>query len=177
MQKTINKELEEKIIAVAYGDSSIIDKIKIWFLSLKNQQVKILLHEYKTTANAVHEIDEQKLPEKVLESVKSKIKFNKGDGLSFSFFHPKLAVAGSLITIICLAIISYFTFLNQDSSDLKYSRAEIELAQKQARESLEIVAKVFRRTEVDLDQDILTKKISKPLNEGLTIVSDYVTGG
>jgi hypothetical protein len=177
MQKIINKELEEKIIAVAYGDSSVIDRVKIWFLSLKNQQVKILLNEYKTTAKAVQEIDEKTLPEKVLQSIKSKINFKREVGLSFSFFNPKFAVAGSLLMIVCAAVISYFTFFNQDNNTTKYSKSEIELAQKQARESLEIVAKVFRRTEVDLDHDILTKKISKPLNEGLTIVSDYVTGG
>ena len=177
MQKIMNKDLEEKIIAVAYGDSSIIDKIKIWFLSLKNQQVKILLNNYKATANAVHQIDEHKLSDKVLQSVENKIEFEKGDEISFFTFHPKLVIAGSLITIICIATISYFTFFKQDYSNTKYSKAEIELAQKQARESLEIVAKVFRRTEANLDQDILTKKISKPLNEGLSIVSDYVTGG
>ncbi len=177
MQKIINKDLEEKIIAVAYGNSSIIDKIKIWFLSLKNQQVKILLNDYKTTANAVHQIDEEKFPDKVLAAVNNKIDFENEAGQMFSFFNTKLAVVGSLITIICFAIIFYFTFFNQSSTNTKYSEAEIELAQKQARESLEIVAKVFRRTEANLDRDILTKKISKPLNEGLSIVSDYVTGG
>jgi hypothetical protein len=177
MQKIINKELEEKIIAAAYGDSSVIDNIKIWILSLGNSQVKNLLEGYKATAKAVHDIDEQKLSENVLKSVSNKIRFDKEEVSSFSLFHPKIAMVGSLIVVVCIAIISYFTFFNQNSTTTKYSKAEIEIAQKQARESLEIVAKVFRRTEADLDQNILTKKISKPLNEGLTIVSDYVTGG
>ncbi len=177
MQKIINKELEEKIIAVAYGDAPIIDRIKILFLSLKNQQIKILLNDYKVTAKAVHKIDELKLPVEVVQSSMDKIDLNKEERFLFFYTHPKFAMAGSLIAIICIAIISYFTFFHQNSTMTKYSKAEIELAQKQARESLEIVAKVFRKTEADIDKDILTKKISKPLNEGLTIVSDYVTGG
>jgi hypothetical protein len=179
MQGTIPRELEERIIAVAYGDCSIIDRIRIRWLSFRDQRIKNLLKEYRSTAHAVHSIREHELPQRV-HSLMERIDLvkNAEKRISFSFFnvHPGYAMMVTVIGILCLALIAYVTLFQEEPSP-KYTTAEIDLAQKQVRESLEIVAKVLRKTEIDLDGEILTTKVSVPLNKGLTIVRDYVTGG
>ncbi len=59
----------------------------------------------------------------------------------------------------------------------KYTKAEIELAQKQFEHSLAIVGKVFQDAEEKLDTEVISKHVSKPLNKGLDFLNDYLIGG
>ena len=55
----ISKELLERIISVAYGSASFLEKRRINKLASESETIKKLLEEYKRTANAVHSIPKE----------------------------------------------------------------------------------------------------------------------
>lgn len=179
----IETELVNKIISVAYGEAGLIDRIVVLWEAVRNENVKQLLEDFRTTANGVHKLKQIELPEYITEKVSKKIAiktesesfFSKIPLAFFLLFSRKLipvAAAG----IIILAVVSFFIFREPEPTH-KYTKAEIELAEKQFKQSLAIVGKVFKRTEEKLDRDILKTKVSKQVNKGLIIVHDYITGG
>jgi hypothetical protein len=180
MRGTMRRNLEETIITVAYGDCSIVDRIRIWWLSTRDQQVRDLLHEYSVTARSVHQIREHELPTEALHAVHTRIgrQNSARKERSFALFglRPRLAMIVTVIAILGLGIFAAVTFLREESAP-KYTQAELERTKEQVRESLAIVARVLRKTERDVDKEILTEKVSVPLNRGLLVVREYVTGG
>ena len=68
----MNDKLLEKIISVAYGDASFIDKIKIQRLAKKNKEVKELWESYRQTAAEVHKLKEEECPNELLVAIENK---------------------------------------------------------------------------------------------------------
>jgi len=71
----IKPELIDKIISTAYGDASFIERMIVKWKASRNDEVRKVLEEYKVTANSVHSIRKEKLPEYVIESVRRRIEF------------------------------------------------------------------------------------------------------
>ena len=77
MQENISNKIDEKlldkIIAVAYSDSGLYDRMIVWINARRYPEIDKLLDEYKLTASSVHSLDEKKLSEANLKSVYHKI--------------------------------------------------------------------------------------------------------
>ncbi len=176
----ISQKLIDKIINVAYGDASITEKAIVYWKAFRNSQVRRVLEEYKTTANSVHNINKEELPEFVIESVRRRIEFeNESENLISKIYFTlfsKPIFSAAVVSIFVLAIISFFLF-SQPAISYKYSKAEIELAQQQLGESIAIVSKVFNKAEQKLDKEIINDRVSKQLNKGLNLVNEYLIGG
>jgi len=176
----IKPELIDKIISAAYGDASFIERMIVNWKASRNDEVRKVLEGYKATANSVHSIRNGKLPEYVIESVRRRIEFeNESENLIskiyFALFTKPIYTA-AVVGIFVLAIISMFIF-RQPAAIHKYSKAEIELAQRQLGESIAIVNKVFNKAEQKLDKEIINDRVSKQLNKGLNLVNEYLIGG
>jgi len=176
----INPKLIDKIINVAYGDASIIERIIISWKATRNDEVRRILEEYKVTAKFVHNINKEKLPEYVVRSVRRRIEFeNESENLIskiyFTFFYKPIFSA-AVVGIFVLAIISMFLF-RQPAETPKYSKAEIEIAQQQLEDSFTIVSRVFNKAEQKLDKEIINDRVSKQLNKGLNLINEYLIGG
>jgi len=176
----IKPELVDEIISVAYGDASIIERMIVHWKAARNNNVRKVLEEYKATANSVHNIKKEKLPEYIVEAVRRRIEFeNESENLLskiyFALFSRPIFSA-AVASIFVLAIISLFLF-RQPTETHKYSKAEIELAQRQLGESIAIVNKVFNKAEQKLDKEIINDRVSKQLNKGLNLLNEYLIGG
>jgi hypothetical protein len=184
ISNNIDEKLLDKIIAVAYGNAGLYDRLIIWMNSKRDLEIKNLLDEYKLTASSVHSLDEKKLPETNLKSVYHKIgqreKTKPAVPFIYSFIHSfnfsKPLVSSAAIGVIIITIVSVLLLYNPQPEQ-KYTKAEIELAQQQLGESFAIVNKVFQNTEKTLDADVISKHVSKPLNKGLIYLNDYLIGG
>ncbi len=62
----MNEELLNKIIDVAYGNASLFDKVKIYLMSLKNSEIKNLLHEYKKQHHQLKNLELEDCPDHLL---------------------------------------------------------------------------------------------------------------
>ena len=177
---SINPKLIDKIINVAYGHASITERMIVNWKASRNDEVRKILEDYKTTANSVHNMERENLPGYVIESVRRRIEFeNESENLISKIYFAlftKPVFSAAVVSIFVLAIISMFLF-RQPTETPKYSNAEIELAQRQLGESIAIVNKVFNKAELRLDKEIINDRVSKQLNKGLNLVNEYLIGG
>jgi hypothetical protein len=179
ISNNIDEKLLDKIIAVAYGDAGLYDRMVVWIISKREPEIEKLLAEYKLTAKSVHQLVETELPESSLSSVRQRTagkSQNDFIGSIIYSFASKPLLSASTVGIIIVVIVSVLFFYNPPPEH-KYTKAEIELAQQQLGESLAIVNKVFQNTEMKLDVEVLSKHVSKPLNKGLIYLNDYLIGG
>ncbi len=170
MKYKIDEELLDKIIAAAYKDAGSIDRVKIYFLRKRNPEAERIFNEYRKTALSVKDIPLDKIPDRVLNSLRiEKTKENK-----FFAFKPAYIFAVSLLIItITVAIL-----INKGGEKKPvYSKAEIELAEEQVKASLAIVNKVFRKTENLVQEEVMPKRVGKPIHKSLTIINDVLIGG
>lgn len=183
MQENISNKIDEKlldkIIAVAYSDAGLYDRMVVWINARRYPEIEKLLSEYKLTSKSVHQLVETELPESTLSSVRQRTsRKSQGDfiGSIIYSFASKPLLSASTAGIMIVVIVSVLFFYNPPPEH-KYTKAEIELAQQQLRESLAIVNKVFQNTEMKIDVEVLSKHVSKPLNKGLIYLNDYLIGG
>ena len=184
MQKNNSNKIEEpvvnKIIAVAYGDAGLIDRLIIYKLARKDALVRKLLDEYRATANSVHKIHEIDLPTNISDGVRSRISRESNHNNIGSFIYSGLfarPILSSAVALILIIGIAGIFLLNKPATDYKYSKMELELAQQQLEQSIAIVGKVFQRAEKKLEVEVISKHVSKPLNTGLIYLNDYLIGG
>lgn len=174
------QQLIDKIIRVAYGDASTTEKIIVYWNVFRNDDIKKLLGEYKHTANFVHRISEEKIPENVVNSIRKRIELNSESENLLSKIHFALfknPVFSAAIVVITLLGITLIFFFRQPTLQHRYSKAEIKIAQKQLGESIAILNKVFSSAEQKLDKDIINDRVNKQLNKSLNLVNDYLIGG
>jgi len=179
----LNKNLIDKIISVAYGDSGFIDWIYVHFKAVTSDEVKSLLNEYSKSAKAVHGLKQEDIPEQILEKTKditgstnSSESFLSRTAYSLYYFFGKKAIPATVFAILALFIISVFLFRNPTPAH-KYSKAEIELAEKQLKQSLAIVGKAFQNAENSFNKEVLKDQINKNLNRGYYLVNNILIGG
>ena len=140
----LDQKLFDKIIRVAYGDAGIIDRIYVNLKASSNQKIKELLEEYKHTADAVHHVKQENVPDQIIKLVtnrtaKEKHKSSLLSGLSYIVFliFGRKTIPAIALAIIFVIIVS-FILLRNETPTHKYSKAEIELAEKQFRESIAV---------------------------------------
>jgi hypothetical protein len=184
MQKNNSVKIEEslldKIIAVAYGDAGWIDRIIIRRMAKKDPLVKQLLNEYKLTAASVHKMKETELPARIGDAVRVKLDEDTNSNPIGSFIYARLfarpilstGVASILIITICGILL-----FNEPAPEYTYTRAEIEIAQKQLQESIAIVNKVFRKAETELDTEVMPIHVGKQVNKSFNLLNDLLLGG
>jgi len=63
----LNPVLIDKIINVAYGDANFFERMIVNWKASRISEVRKVLEEYKTTANSVHDVRKEELPEYVIE--------------------------------------------------------------------------------------------------------------
>ena len=184
--KELNKSDQkpiDKIIRVAYGDAGIFDWLHITIKSLTNDEIKSLLEEYRQTANVVHKLKGEEVPEHINEriksitggTIKSESLTTKISFVIFSFFSNK-AIPATVIGVLIVIIVSIFIF-KEPTPTHQYSKAEIELAQKQLQKSLAIVGRTFQKAEKSFSEEILKNQINKNLNRGYYLVNNILIGG
>lgn len=176
----IDEKMYDKIIAVAYNDASLTDRFIVYRMAKRNSDVKKILEEYKRTANALRNIKPDELPDTVIDSVNSKIENSKSENLLGSLIYSKIVarplLSSSIVGLIILGL-SALLFFNQPQPSKQYSKAEIELAQKQLSESLAIVNRVFKNAEQQLDKKVVPNIINKNIDKGFNLINDLLIGG
>lgn len=169
-KEEISEEYLDKIIAVAYGDASLLDKIKVYIDARKDERVKQILMQYKSTASVVHSIAKESLE----DSIKTK-RISKHpiltNALRFVVYRPAVSSAFVAGLIIILAAV---ILLKKPEPRQTYTRAQVELAEKQVKESFAIVAAVFNRSSNEIRNDVLDKKVGQKLQKGVSIINDIL---
>lgn len=175
----IDDTLLEQVIEVAYNEAGWLKKLIVHRKAKKDPVIKGLLYEYSSTAEAVHNLKEKKLPESIIESVYSKTTKSRQSSSHFVSAYSRLIARPMLsagIATVMLLITSIIYFYQPDP-EIKYTQYEIEVAQEQLQQSFAIINKVFKNAERQLDDEILPNHVDKHLNKGLNFINDILIGG
>ena len=176
----IDEKLYDKIIAVAYNDSSLVDKIIIYIKARRNPEVQTLLNEFKETASAVRNIQSKELPEVVVNTVKSRIVKNSKEDFIGNIIYSKIVsrpLLSSGLAAIIVIVLAAILFFNQPQRTPQYTKAQIKIAEKQLAESLAIVNKVFNNAERQLNKEVIPNIINKNTDKGFNLINDLLIGG
>ena len=169
--KKLNEEYIDKIISVAYGDANLIDRIKIFFDARSNTEVKKILEDYRETALAVHLIEPEKFEKRIQENGP---KVNGWLLTYFDLFLRRPVLSTAMALMIIAGVTGYLMINNNNNSTKGYSKAELAIAENQAKESFAIVASIMDKTEDKLKKDVFEEKINKPLKKTVTILNTYL---
>lgn len=177
----ITEELLNKIISVAYGDASLLDKINVMRAASSNSEVRNLLNSYKTTANEVKQIGEEEFPRELLKSIESrtipvKKTMNKFIYDLFSIVLSKPIVSAVTSIILIAAIIASLVINKQVKYSYVYTTAEITEAEKQAGYAFAIVSNFFKETHSTLQKDVFGNAVAKPFGQSIRIVNNLLEG-
>jgi len=165
----ISEELHNVIISVAYGNASFFEKRRVKKLASKNEQVKQLLNEYSQTAKAIHSIKKHEyLGDTKIKSIRVSEKSILDDIYTLIIGKPAVA---SIATVIFIFAITFSVFNNNELSSTNYSLSEIQKANIETKQALQIVNKIFNKTESIIKYDILKKEVSKPIKDGMNTVN------
>jgi len=180
----VTGELLDKIISAAYGDADVLQKLKIKYLSFKDENIKRIYLDYKTSAKAVHSLKEKDFPERSSNNILSKIEaegsFNSLPSKTFSILFSRPIISAAAAGIIIIVVVSLLFFNKQMGSsgnETKYSKAEIELAEKQAKESLALVGFAFNKTKNILEEEVIQERVGKPIKKGFDTINKLFSGG
>ena len=176
----ISEELLNRIIAIAYGDAGLFEKIKISFLAIKHSEVKKILNEYKQIANAVDRIEIEKCPNEIIESVKNNTGVIKDNiiVLFINFVNQVLhkPVYTAAIILILLSSVVSLLILNQ-KNETQITNKHVALAEKQVKQSIVFVNRIFEKTAGRVENDIIKQQVAKPVGQGISTINYLFKGG
>ncbi len=169
------------IISVAYGDAGIIEKFRINLAARKDPRVKQLLDEYKLTADAVSEIPPSECPDYIIEKVEKETGTGERKVSSTRLRFTELFIGkpqfSAAIAIVVVGLIVSVLLINQPSRKPEYNKVQVELAEKQVKQSLALISRVLYSTGDKVENDIITQQVVKPVSKSLTIINNLFDGG
>ncbi|MDX1699272.1 MAG: hypothetical protein R3250_01580 [Melioribacteraceae bacterium] len=174
----MDDKILNSIIKVAYGEASFLEKLKIRKLAKGNSEISSLLEKHIQIANASRNLGTDAFPEEILKNVKNitRVSSPKEKSLFFdiySFIFMRPAISAAIFSVIILSLISTFVFKRPEIHQ-QYSKQEIELADQQVKQSLALLASVFKRTTTTVEKDILNDRVSRPIKESFNLVNEYL---
>lgn len=178
-----HQKIVNKIINVAYGDASIVDKLYVKWKTRRDKDLKKLFTEYRNTALTVHKLHQENLPEHAVDFIMSKtISEEKNKNILqlisayiYEILGSKLMPA-AVLSLAIIIMISIFIF-KEPADQNKYSNAQIELAEKQFKQTIAIVGKAFNKAESSFNNEIMEKQVNKKLNKGYYLINNILIGG
>ncbi len=177
----IPEALQNKIISAAYGDASIKTKIEIWRLLRNNEEAKQLYLEYKSTADAVKKLEPEECPHELVRFAEKaadiKEKNSKGLFSDFMMIFVSKPIASAAVTGIAILLIVAAIFFRSNGYYNDYSKQELTKAELETKESLLIVSRIFNRTKNTVEDDVLTDRVAKPIQEGINFVNKIISEG
>ncbi len=176
----MEEKLLNRIISVAYNDANLLEKFKIYRLASKDRKVQTVLDEYKKVANQAHKVQLDYCPDELIEEASqiTKIKAKAEKSLFFdlySFIFKQPAISAAILSMFILALVSTFV-IQRPEIHMQYTHQEIEAADKQVKQSLAIIAGVFKKTKTTVEEDVLTDRVSRPIVESFNLVNNYLQG-
>ncbi len=175
----IPENLYNKIVSVAYGDGSLWDKLKIFYLVTTNLAARKVFFEFRNTAKAVHDIEEDVLPAEILKKVEQKTTGLKDLENSFVTDLFSLLTARPMISTVTAAVVVItitITMFIGKNNNVTYSVDEIRKADKDARYALSVVNKIFAQSSITIKEDVLKNQVSQPINNGINFLNNLLKG-
>ena len=170
----ITPQLEEKIIASAYGEGNFLDNLKVKRAIKDSKHANALYQQHKTIAQKFNRFEYQECPESVIQSVEERVKREYSGAKLYGIIRPAIT-----FTMLAAAMITAVITFSEDNQTNKriFSSKEIRFAKEQIQLSFALIGKVMNKTENEITPKIINEKVGNPLNKGLPVINNSTTGG
>ncbi len=166
---------ERKISSVAYGDSTLTDKIRVYLHKRKCANCSALYLEYRKTASAFESIKPEKCPASVTNRVEEKIGLkNEGNRglfyplLDFVFYRPSYALSGTaVVAILAIALTLQLTDIRSTGEESYYTESEIQQAGEQIEKTFAMIFPVVQDAQVNVREKIIKSQIIPPVQHSM----------
>lgn len=178
---------KDKVILAANRELSLIQSLSILNHIRRCGECRRVFDEYRRISRLLRHLPEFTLSENAVKRIEARSGIRTKepsflvDFLSIIFFSRiKFAGALSVIIIGLFAVLLFRPEMRNsktNNSMPQFSSSDVSLANQQAREALEILGKFINKTKTQIEYDILSQKVSKPLNKGINTVTDIFKVG
>jgi hypothetical protein len=157
--------MEERILHVAYGDGSWLDRVIVHHVRKQNPRVEACYQQHLEIASELRLAAAQvKCPDALTEQLLEVASKDRGE--------PGIALWERLFPMLqgvaAVAAVGVFSLLLlQHSGDSGMERTEIDLATLQARESLALISRIMNETVDTAHQHVILEQTSRPLRESI----------
>jgi anti-sigma factor RsiW len=162
-----------RIMAVAYGEASPADRLRVWRATRRDPALRRLLREHRLIANAVHDLPAPRAPEGIADRIRAEVG-EPGDCRARTLPLPRrgLIWGGAAVAAAC-AILLASQFLPPAADPApQYSQAEIEEARLQIEAAFAMVTRGMGKASAALQNEIFTPTVARPLRDGATILHE-----
>jgi predicted anti-sigma-YlaC factor YlaD len=179
------KQKYDSIIKCVYREAAIFEWFEVYLHLKRCKSCKNLYIEHKIVATALRDLPEMECPESIIKKVEQTIgekQFIKqsfaADFYSiFTRISFRTMVIGLVVVVVVIVFAMFYRNNFQSSQTIKYSTAEVEKANSQAQHALVLISKVLNSTQTRLENEILPKKVAKPLNKSFNVINDLFKSG
>jgi|GEM_PF-4324231 len=180
---TMNKDI---IILAANRDLKVPKRIRIYIHLRKCEECRKIYQEYRILSGLLGELPEHQVSDSLIKSIENRTGVKQSepsvlDDLLSIFLFSRVKLAGAAVVI--LAVISVLLFrtnigeLDGTKADYYYSSADINSANVKTKEALALLGKFLDKTQVQIESEILGKKVSRPLNKGIKTATEIFNTG
>ena len=170
----ITPQLEEKIIASAYGEGSVFDNRKVKRAIKDSEHANALYEQHKTIAQTFNRFEYQECPESVIQSVEARVQEKSSKIKLYEIIRP--AITFTMLAAAMITAVITFSENNQTNKRI-FSSKEIRFAKEQIQLSFALIGKVMNKTENEIAPKIINEKVGNPLNKRLPVINNSTTGG
>jgi hypothetical protein len=170
----VSENLSNVLISAAYGDVSFLKQLRLRLIRKINPLADKIYQEHKKIADEIKTTGKNTCPPQIVDSVFSRLEITsepkhnfREDLYSIFMFKPVYTYA-----VVLLIIGGLLFSIFQDTPKVKYTNAEIQLADRQAKETLLLVSAIFNKTSSTLTNDILPEQVTKRINKGVNVIED-----
>ena len=172
--ESLTDEQKALLLDYAYGTVNRISALKARRLVSTNYVAREFYLENKKIAEAVRSIKEKQLSEKVEERILKNISVLAEKEIDLKkelkFRQLNVGFAGAVVTVVVALIVALL--VNFTSPKRQYSYSEIREANKEVLESLAIVARTFKKTEIFVTNDVVANRLLQPFKKSKSLVNN-----
>lgn len=171
----IDDKLKEKIISAAYGSAGLADKIAVWFEKRNNPEAAKMYSEYKLTARQVNVLKYDECPVNLQLEAEKKINLEEKNKQRFMFNIMSVQYIGQFAAIAAILLVAAMTFFlhkpEVKQTPETITAEQVREAERETKNALALVGKVLNKSKDILKDDVLIKKVSKPINISIKTVN------
>ncbi len=177
-QCEIDNKLEERIIKTAWGDAGFFEKRKVKKLAALYDNVNELLIKHQKTKDTFSSKERVNCPgdtrEKILRQTSGAASEKRSLFLDIYKYLIQKPAAAALTAVVIISII--FASFYSEPAENEYSKEELQLAEKQLKQSLLLVSRMFEKSEDNLQKELFSGQHGKKLNKSKELVN-IIFGG
>lgn len=167
--RPLPEELAARVAAVAYGDATPADRIRVLRAARRDPAVRRLLQEHRRIARAVRDIPPHQAPPAVAKRVRQEIPDRLEDRVP-PRRSPYVWSAVAVSAAACAILLGLMSLRPAPAPEPQYTRAEIEEARLQIEAAFALINRGVSKAGSAVHHDVLAPVVARPIRSGSAVL-------